>query len=281
MDELRVALELATEDELHQLTKILFSRGLNPLDYIQMPDVIEVQSRDREELLDGIEERFRYLAADGLTVLRGRTHQVSYRTTLIQVCRYLKIPYAQKMSAVELESEIFLHLVQRAWKHLPASEQRSLTARIQRSLAQSNYSEPLPPQLQHDPVNLLLKGGGIMAVNFAVKPLILQHIARQFALHFCQYQMAKTALIEGGTAAAVQIQQQLAVQAARRGMVVAASRQAAVRSAFAFLGPVLWASFVADLGWKAIATNYGRIIPAIFALAQIRLIRSECLEPAY
>ncbi|MDY7016398.1 MAG: hypothetical protein SVX43_22930, partial [Cyanobacteriota bacterium] len=73
MDELRAALELATEDELQQLTKILFSRRLNPLDYWQTPDVIEVQSRDRQAWLDGLEERFRYLAADGLTVLRGRT----------------------------------------------------------------------------------------------------------------------------------------------------------------------------------------------------------------
>lgn len=281
MDELRAALELATEDELQQLTKILFSRRLNPLDYIQTPDVIELQSRDRVDWLDGIEERFRYLAADGLTVLRGRTQQVSYRETLIQVCRYLKIPHSQQMSAIDLEAEVFLHLVERAWKRLPASERRSLTARIQRSLAQSNYSEPLPAQLQHDPINLLLKGGSIVAVNSVLKPLLLRQIARQFALHFFEYQMAKTALVKGGTAAAAQVQNQLAVQAARRGMAIAAARHGAVRTAFAFLGPVLWATFVAELGWKAIATNYGRIIPAVFAVAQIRLIRSECWEPAY
>jgi uncharacterized protein YaaW (UPF0174 family) len=42
----------------------------------------------------------------------------------------------------------------------------------------------------------------------------------------------------------------------------------------------MWAWFFADLGWRAIATNYGRIIPTIFALAQIRLTRAECWEPA-
>ena len=280
MDELRAALELATEDELQQLTKILFSRKLNPLDYWQTPDVIEVQSRDRQAWLDGIEERFRYLASDGLTVLRGRTQHMSYRKTLIQVCRYLKIPYSQQMSAVDLEAEVFLHLVEQAWKRLPASEQKSLAVRVQRSLAQSNFSEPLPPQLQHNPIQILLKGGSIFAVNSVIKPLVLKQIARQFALHFFEYQVAKTALVKGGTAVAAQVQTQLTLQTARRGMAMAAARQGAVRTMFAFIGPVLWATFAAELGWKAIATNYGRIIPAVCALAQIRLIRAESWEPA-
>lgn len=61
MDELRSALELATEEELMQLTDILFRRRFNPLDYVQTPDPIEVQSQDREAWLDAIEERFRFL----------------------------------------------------------------------------------------------------------------------------------------------------------------------------------------------------------------------------
>jgi uncharacterized protein YaaW (UPF0174 family) len=32
------------------------------------------------------------------------------------------------------------------------------------------------------------------------------------------------------------------------------------------------------LGWRAIATNHSRVIPTIFALAQIRLTRSDCFE---
>ena len=61
---------------------------------------------------------------------------------------------------------------------------------------------------------------------------------------------------------------------AKRGMVANTARYTAVRGLFAFLGPVLWVSFFADLGWRAIATNYTRIIPVIFTLAQIRLTRS-------
>ncbi len=85
MDELRSALELATEDELQQLTQILFSRKFNPLDYLKTPEPIAVQGQDLSLWLDSLEERFRYLAADGFTVLRGKTQTFSYRETLIRV----------------------------------------------------------------------------------------------------------------------------------------------------------------------------------------------------
>lgn len=279
MDELRSALELATEEELVQLTDILFRRKFNPLDYVQTPDPLELQSRDREAWLDAIEDRFRFLAADGLTVLRGRSHEFTYRQALIQVCHYLKIPYSKKLTTTDIEAEIFLNLMSRAWKKLPASEKKSLTVQVQRSLAQSNFSEPLPVHLQHNPMSLLVKGGSALAVSSIIKPFLLQQMARQLALHFAKYQVAKEAVVRGGVATAVQVESYLALQTARQGMALNAARYGATRSVFAFLGPVLWGYFFADLGWRAIATNYGRIIPTIFALAQIRLTRTECWEP--
>ncbi len=279
MDELRSALDLATEEELVQLTDILFRRKFNPLDYVQTPDPIEVQSRDREAWLDAIEDRFRFLAADGLTVLRGRSHEITYRQALIQVCHYLKIPYSKKLTTTDIEAEIFLNLMGRAWKKLPASEKKSLTVRVQRSLAQSNFSEPLPVHLQHNPMSLLVKGGSALAVSSIIKPILLQQMARQLALHFAKYQVAKEAVVRGGVAAAAQVESYLVLQTAGRGMALNAARYGATRSVFALLGPVLWGYFFADLGWRAIATNYGRIIPTIFALAQIRLTRTECWEP--
>ncbi|HEY9876012.1 MAG TPA: YaaW family protein [Candidatus Obscuribacterales bacterium] len=280
MDELRAALELATEEELQQLTEILFRRKFNPLDYVQTPDPIDIQSQDRDEWLDAIEERFRFLAADGVTVLRGRTREVTYRQALIQVCRYLKIPYSNKLSTTDLEAEVFLSLMRRAWKQLPASEQKALTVRVQRSLAETQLSRPLPAQLQHDPMALIIKGGSALAVSSLIQPLLLQQIARQFALHFASYQVARETVVQGGAAAAAQFQNYLAMQAARRGMAISAARYGATRSVFALIGPVMWGWFFADLGWRAIATNYGRIIPTIFALAQIRLTRAECWEIA-
>ena len=281
MDELRAALELATEDELQQITQVLFCRRFNPLDYWQTPEPIDVQSQDWQTWLDSLEERFRYLAADGMTVLRGRTQEVSYRDTLIQVCRYLKIPYSQQMSTTDIEAEIFLHLVGKAFKRLPRKEKRSLTGRIKQSLSQSHFPEPLPLQLQNNPLNIFLKDGSIIAVSSLLKRWLLKHIARQFTLHFTTYQAAKTALVKGGTAAATSLQNKLMLQAAKSGMTSAVARYGTVRTVFSLLGPMMWGYFVADLGWKTISTNYSRIIPIIFTLAQIRLTRGEYWAAAY
>ncbi|HEY9597503.1 MAG TPA: YaaW family protein [Cyanophyceae cyanobacterium] len=280
MDELRAALELATEDELIQLTDILFRRKFNPLDYLQTPDPIEIQSQDREAWLDAIEARFRFLAADGMTVLRGRTQKFTYRQALIQVCHYLKIPYSKKLSTTDLEAEIFLNLMSKAWKRLPASDRKSITVQVQRSLDRVKLSEPLPVHIQHNPMSLLIKGGSALAVSSLLKQILLRQMARQFAIHFARYQVAREAIVQGGTAAAAQFQNYLALQTAREGMAINAARYGVTRSVFAFLGPLLWGYFFADLGWRAIATNYGRIIPTIFTLAQIRLTRSECWELA-
>lgn len=280
MDELRAALELATEEELQDLTAILFSRKFNPLDYVHTPEPIEVQSQDRIAWLDTLEGRFRFLAADGMTVLRGHTNQVTYRQALIQVCKYLKIPYSQKLTTIDLEAEVFLHLLGQVWKKLPEQDKQRLSARVQRQLAVADLTEPLPLSLQRDPLGLLVKGGSALAVTSVLQPLVLKQIAQEFAIHFATYQMTKQAAIEGGVAATAQFQNYVALQMAQRGMAVNAARYGAVKSVFTFLGPVMWAWFFADLGWRAIATNYGRIIPTIFTLAQIRLTRDESWQPA-
>ncbi|WP_341527549.1 YaaW family protein [Nostoc sp. UHCC 0302] len=280
MDEMRAALELATEDELQDLTAILFSRKFNPLDYVHTPEPIEVQSQDRKAWLDALEGRFRFLAADGITVLRGRTGEVTYRQALVQVCKYLKIPYSNQLATVDLEAEVFLHLLGKVWKKLPEQEKQKLTVRIQHQLLKSELKEPLPLLLQRDPLGLLLKGGSAIAVTSMLQPLVLKQIAQQFAMHFATYEVAKQAAITGSEAATKQFQSYVAMQMSQRGMTMSAARYGAVRSMFAVIGPMMWAWFFADLGWRAIATNYGRIIPTIFALAQIRLTRAECWEPA-
>lgn len=273
MDELRTVLELATAEELQQITEILFRRRFNPLDYFGTPEPEEIQTKEHSAWLDSIEYRFRFLAADGFSVLRQRTQEISYRQILIRVCHYLKLSFSNELSTTDLEAEIFLHLMSRAWKQLPDNEKASITAKIQDSLSQA--PTPLPPQIQHNPVNFLLKGGSVIAVNSILRPWLLQQIARQFALHFARYQVAKSAIIRGGTAAATQLQTQIALKSAQHGCAISAARYGAVRTVFSFLGPILWGCLIADLGWKTIATNYGRIIPAVFTLAQIRLLHED------
>ena len=277
MDELTAGLALANEEELKQITQILFRRRFNPLDYWHTPEPIQVQSQDWEAWLDDLDKRVRYLAADGIAVLRGRTQEISYREILVKVCRYLKIPYSGRMMTTDIEAEIFLHLVTKAWDKLPPQEQHSLQTQIGTALASSNPPEPLPVGLQHNPIKIILKGTGIVAVSSVLKSWLLKHIAKQFAIHFATYQAAKTALIKGGTTAVAGLSNQIALQAAKKGMATSAARYGATRGVFSLLGPIVWSYFVADLGWKAIATNYARVIPIVFTLAQIRLIRGDYL----
>ena len=277
LDELRAGLALANEEELKQITQILFRRRFNPLDYWQTPEPLQIQSQDWDIWLDELDKRVRYLAADGITVLLGRTQEVSYREILLKVCHYLKIPYSKIMLTVDIEAEIFLHLIAKAWDKLPPQEQYSLQKQVGKALAASNPPEPLPISLQHNPIRILIKGTSIVAVSSILKSWLLKHIAKQFALHFATYQAAKTAIIKGGTTAVAGLGNQLALQAAKKGMTVNAARYGATRGIFSLLGPIVWSYFVADLGWKAIATNYARVIPIVFTLAQIRLIRGDYL----
>jgi hypothetical protein len=66
-----------------------------------------------------------------------------------------------------------------------------------------------------------------------------------------------------------------AAQAASQNLTVAAARYGAARSALGLLGPLMWAWLGADLALKALGTDYGRLVRAIFALCQIRLLRTH------
>ncbi|MEO0458602.1 MAG: hypothetical protein AAF152_18770 [Cyanobacteria bacterium P01_A01_bin.114] len=279
MDELRSGLELATPEELEAITEILFRPKFNPIDYLYAPDPIEVQSCDRSQLLDQVEQRFRFLAADGLTVLQRRTHGFSYRQVILQIYSHLKLAYDGQLSTADLEAELFLKLTERTWHKLPKRDQQRLQRQMEQALAQSDLVKQVPA-LQKDPIGLLLRGGSALAVSSIVRSLLLKQVARQFALNLARYQIAQQSL-RGAASLAAKIQSRAAINLASRGMAINAARYGAVRSALAVLGPAMWTWFFADLGWRAIATNYARVIPVVFTLAQIRLTReATCWEAA-
>lgn len=285
MDELRTGLDLATAEELQAMTEILFRPRFNPLDYVSTPTPLDVQSCDRAQQIDLLDQRFRFLAADGFTVLRGQTQQISYRQALIGICQHLKTPYLNTLSTPDLEAELFLTLLEKAWEKMSVPERQQLQGELQNSLAETEQFHQLPLSVQQDPLGLLVKGSSALALSSVVRPWLLQQIARQFALHFARYQVAKQALVKGaiggGIGAAAQIQTRMAAQMASRGMAMNAARYGAMRGLLACLGPALWTWFLADLGWRTIATNHGRVIPVVFALAQIRLTRgAACWEVA-
>lgn len=273
MDELRLALELANDDERQALSELLFRPKLNPLDHLRQLDPLAIQSLGRQAQLDKLEYRLRYLAADGFTVLQGQSDRLSYRQIVVQVCQHLRLPYSDDFSTMDLESEVFLHIMETAWKRLPAREKRALQQQVRQSIAQSPHYQALPLALQTNPMGLLAKGGSAVAVSAVVRPWLLNQIARQFAVQMARHQIAKQTLARGGLGVVGQIHNRVAVTMTSRGMALNAARYGAARGVFSVLGPALWAWFAADLGWRAIASNHGRVIPAVFALAQIRLTR--------
>ena len=66
-----------------------------------------------------------------------------------------------------------------------------------------------------------------------------------------------------------------APQAAQAGLTNAAARFGTVSGALSLLGPAMWTWLAADLALKSIGTDYGRLVKAIYALAQIRLLRTH------
>lgn len=273
MDELRSGLELATDEELQMMTQLLFQPKFNPLDYLYTPQPVDISRYQRPQQIALLEQRFRYLAADGFSVLQKRTHQVSYHQTLLRVCRHLKMRQYEGLSVAELESEVFLVLLEKAWNQLPSGEQKIIERRLHSAIASTEEFERLPTVLQEKPLALLAKGGSALALSAVIRPWLLRQIAQQFALHMARYQVAKQALVKGGLSVAAQVQSRAAAKVATQGMVSASARYGAMRGAMACLGPALWTWFLADLGWRAVATNYARVIPVVFALAQIRLTR--------
>ncbi|MEM6449873.1 MAG: hypothetical protein AAF703_06125 [Cyanobacteria bacterium P01_D01_bin.105] len=281
MDELRSGLELATDEELHMMTELMFQPKFNPLDYLCTPQPVDVSSYDRGHQINLLEQRFRYLAADGLTVLQKRTHQVSYRRALMQVCRHLKIRRYQSLSVTELESEVFLVLLERTWQHLPKPEQQAVDRQLHSAIAHTPEFNQLPALIQKNPTALLAKGGSALALSALIRPWLLRQMAQQFALHMARYQVAKQTLVKGGLTAAAQIQSKAAAKVATQGMLRTSARYGATRGLLSCLGPALWTWFLADLGWRAIATNYARVIPVVFTIAQIRLTREPDTDVAW
>jgi uncharacterized protein YaaW (UPF0174 family) len=273
MDELTNVLALATDDELNQLANILFRRKFNPLDYLTTPPIQELQSWDRDELIAAIAKRFSFLAADGLTVLRRRTNAISYRDVLELVCRHLDVKYSKQQTIEDIESELFLNLISNSWKKLSSQERANLDQSMQAALTEADLQKSLPADAQRNPMSLFVKGGSAIAMSTVVRSAVLNAIARQMAWHFATYQVGYEVLKAGSTAIATRINAYVSTHIAKRGMAIAATQYTAARAVFSVVTPALWGLFFADLGWRAIATNYGRIIPAIFIIAQIRLLR--------
>ncbi|KAK1288678.1 hypothetical protein QJS10_CPB19g01604 [Acorus calamus] len=268
--ELRSVLELATDDELYELERILFGPSyFSPLlkSIMNKPDVgYEIHCEDyeaREDFIEHLESRFLFLAADARSTLRG--WRPSYRNVLLGVRRKLGVPCSSKLSTEDLEAEIYLHLLHEyssqeihssSWDEVKFSNSHgNLELGVNHGKGHSLAALKVGAE---ELKSMILKGGGILSVA-----KIYQLVDMLALIDF-----------QGGQLAAINLESRTALLVARQGLARAASRYFGLRSLMTLVGPVLWGTLLADIVIQMMGTDYARILQAITAFAQIRLTRT-------
>ncbi|CAA2953669.1 Hypothetical predicted protein [Olea europaea subsp. europaea] len=292
--ELRFVLELATDSELYELEKILFGPSyFSPLlksitkrdevDYVMIGE----DPDKRENFISMLESRFLYLAADARSTLRG--WRPSYRNVLLEVRKRLKIPCSAKLSTEDLEVEIFLHLLQEYSSEEPGNFQSpkgsSTSSEVgdNLELGLSRWKVQSVTAIGFGATELrstILKGGGMLAFEkfFA---WVEGRLSGKMFVEAAKYQMKKEVIGKGGQLAAISLETQAALLAAKQGLKVAATRYLGLRSVAQLLGPMMWGTLLADVVIQMLGTDYARILRAVYAFAQIRIYRSYGIASDY
>lgn len=293
--DLHTVLKLASDAELFELSNILYGHSLlspflksvAPGDGSQKRKTGDktkgLETGGRDALMERLESRFLFLGADAKATLRGR--RPTYRDVLLCVCMKLSVPCSIKLSTEDLEAEIFLHLLQQyssnksesflrsPWKYQNVTFAAKADAFTQGSKGWRYY---LPFALKlggEEILKVILKGGSVFTIS-TLQNMVAQRLGGKVLLETARYQVAKEVLKKGGQAAASKLQTRVALLAARQGLVGAASCYMAFQRTSMLLGPLLWGTFLADIVIRSVGTDYARVVKAIYAFAQIRLLRT-------
>ncbi|XP_037434654.1 uncharacterized protein LOC119301776 isoform X2 [Triticum dicoccoides] len=287
--ELRLVLELATDDELLELEEILYGTSyFSPVlkSIGKRPNTVSIVALDdieeRDLFISKLESRFLYLAADARSVLRG--WRPSYRNVLLQVRRELGVQCSSKLCSADLEAEIFLHLLdeyssrQKGSFSFPWDKQKS--PKENPSIEVNNWKVLSDTAWRIGAKGLestFLKGGSALTVKTIYESLA-KRLSGKLLMETANYEIKKELVKQGGRLAAVNLESRAGLLAARQGLARAASRYVGLRSFMSLLGPIMWGTLLADIVIQMLGTDYARIVQAIYAFAQIRLTRSCYLE---
>uniref|UniRef100_A0A7N0V9X5 Uncharacterized protein n=1 Tax=Kalanchoe fedtschenkoi TaxID=63787 RepID=A0A7N0V9X5_KALFE len=289
--ELRLVLELATDSELYELERILFGPSyFSPLiksiacredsEYIAIGEDLE----ERESFISLLESRFLFLAADARSTLRG--WRPSYRAALLAVRKKLKIPCSSKLATEDLEIEIFLHLLRDY-----SSEERESSQGLNQNTESSNAEGGLELGLNQWKVltsatfkggtfgikSVILKGGTMLTLG-KIYQLLSKRLSGKLFLEAANYEVKKAIIKKGGQLAVSSLESSAAFIAAKQGLAGAATSYFGLRTMVYFLGPVMWGTLLADVVIQMLGTDYARILRAIYAFAQIRIMRTYKLS---
>ncbi|KMZ73837.1 hypothetical protein ZOSMA_13G00380 [Zostera marina] len=280
--DLRAVLELASDEELLEIEEILFGRSyFSPLlksftvksnmDYGIYMDHIE----QRDYFIDQLESRFLFLAADAHSTIRG--WRPSYRNILLRVRKKLHVPCSGKLSTVDLEVQIYLHLLKEYSRnnsfHFPWDSNGQDKLVVGLSSWKVHTFAALKSR-ENDVKQMVLKGSGIYTLRKMYQSVAMKlsgKLMREAANYHIKHEIIK----KGGQLAAISLDSRAALLAARSGYVCAVSRYFGFRSLIMLLGPVLWGTLLADVMKQMLGTDYARILRAIYAFTQIRLLRTH------
>ncbi|CAM8912122.1 unnamed protein product [Rhodiola kirilowii] len=285
--ELRIVLELATDAELYELERILFGPSyFSPLiksigsrvdsEYVAIGEDLE----ERESLISLLESRFLFLAADARATLRG--WRPSYRAALLAVRKKLKIPCSSKLATEDLEIEIFLHLLrdyssEESENFLSSNENmKSSSADGGLELGLSQWKVLISAAFKGGGAELksMFFKGGTMFTLGKIYQLLSRRLSGKLFLEAANYQMKNAIINKGGQFAAISLESRAASLAAKQGFTGAATSYIGLRTMMYFLGPVMWGTLLADVVIQMLGTDYARILRAIYAFAQIRIMRT-------
>ncbi|CAJ2675876.1 unnamed protein product [Trifolium pratense] len=265
--DLRSVLELATDSELCEIQTILFGPSyLSPL----LKSITTTTTTSRTLKKEEVE------IIDPSTIGGWRP---SYRNVLLNLSKKLDIPCSTQLSTHDLELEVFLHLLHYDSTEESGGDHTGLLDVSTASHAQGTLQLGLDQWKMQSKVgaqdfqSILLKGGGIFTLA-KIYQLFARKLSGKMLVEAANYQVKKELVKKGGHLAMINLESRVALLAAKQGFLGAASRYLGFRSMLTLLGPVLWGTFLADLVIQMLGTDYARILRTIYALAQIRVIRT-------
>ncbi|XP_024532838.1 uncharacterized protein LOC9640727 isoform X2 [Selaginella moellendorffii] len=278
--ELHTVLELASDVELSELSSILYGKSFFSPVFKSVaqgdgssPRHSEDGEEKRDDLLERLESRLLFLAADAKSTVTGRRPR--YRDVLLQVRQKLKIPCSLKLPTEDLEAEIFLFLLQQSSS--PSEPLRIDDDPSDAETSQSgSWRKNLAAALKlggRELVSAVFKGGSALTMS-TLQRLVAKELSGKMLMEAARYQLAREALKKGGQLVATKLESRVTMLAARQLLAGAAARYITIRSTMMLLGPILWGTFIADVVVTALGPDYLRVVRAIYALAQIRLTRT-------
>lgn len=256
----------------------------------------------RAALAAAIDARFRFLAADAGATLGGR--RPSYRDTLLRLRDRLGVRCPGGLRTAELEAEILMHslgdaggsgdgLVSVGGSSAPrGSAPSSAAATVAATPAPVQHGASAPRQRARraaassssSPLSSGGSGGVFASAAAALGAAAALEAARGTALRSlgaaavgkrAAHEAALRALVaRAGARGAASVSSAVAVRGAARSAAAAAARYSGARVALSALSAASWAFLAADLGLRAVGTDWSRVEGAVLALAQVRLLRT-------